>query len=331
MVALHEMSAARFQLSYDGPALRSGAMDVNELAPALLATADLFREANKQLNGDRAEVSIKVRSDFKKGSFEVALIFDQTILEQAKQILLPPGGGLVGAGALVSFLFGTEMGKQGMAGVIGNVLDLWKKIRGEKPKAVVEDASKGITLVVTGDGNQINVNSRVARLYSDDIIRSSIRSTLRPVGRRGINSLTIKKGDKAINEVHKTQLPAMENTTSSHSELHGASVLEDTKEAVLRVVRANFEKGKWGFSDGSASFSADIEDDNFKKQLDAREIGFYKGDILRVILKTTQIVTPDHQQFQTNRVIETVIEHIHALRQQELPGAIPPKLLEPGD
>jgi hypothetical protein len=58
MVALHEMSAARFQLSYDGPALRSGAMDVNELAPALLATADLFREANKQLNGDRAEVAL---------------------------------------------------------------------------------------------------------------------------------------------------------------------------------------------------------------------------------------------------------------------------------
>ncbi len=244
MVALHEMSAARFQLAYDGPALRSGAMDVNELAPALLATADLFREANKQLNGDRAEVSIKVRSDFKKGSFEVALIFDQNIIEHAKQILLSPES-LVSAGALVTFLFGPEAIKKGLVGVVGNVLDLWKKLQGEKPKAVIEDAGKGVTLIVTGDGNQINVNPQVARLYSDDIIRSSIRSTVRPVTRPGVNSLTIKKGAKAINEVHKAELPAMDGAPS-RSELHGASVLEDTKEAVLRVARANFEQGKAG-------------------------------------------------------------------------------------
>jgi len=68
------MSKAQFQLAYDGPALRAGSMDVNELAAARLATGDLFNEANRQLNADRTELSVKVRSDFKKGSLEVALV-----------------------------------------------------------------------------------------------------------------------------------------------------------------------------------------------------------------------------------------------------------------
>ena len=61
------MSKTHFQLAYD---VRAGTMDVNELAPALLATGDLLREANKQLNGEGSDVAVKVQSDFRRGSFE---------------------------------------------------------------------------------------------------------------------------------------------------------------------------------------------------------------------------------------------------------------------
>lgn len=150
MIALLDiMSKARFQLAYDGPALRAGAMDVNELAPALLATADLFREANQQLNGEKAEVSIRVQSDFKRGSFEVFLIFDQNVLEAAKTLLFPAR--VISAAGLLILLFGTDVTKKGAVGAISSVLDLWKQLKGEKPKSVIEDQAKGITMIVNGD------------------------------------------------------------------------------------------------------------------------------------------------------------------------------------
>jgi hypothetical protein len=71
------MSRAQFHWPYDGPALHTGSMDVNELAPALLATGDLLANANRDLNGGKAAVSTRVRSDFKESSFAVALVLDQ--------------------------------------------------------------------------------------------------------------------------------------------------------------------------------------------------------------------------------------------------------------
>src|ERR1017187_10281891 len=118
------MSKAHFQLAYD---VKAGTMDVNELAPALLATGDLLREANRQLNGERSDVSVKVQSDFRRGSFEVALVVDHTLLEQAKNLLFPAG--VVGAAALIKLLFGTEIGKKGVLGATESVLDLWKKFK----------------------------------------------------------------------------------------------------------------------------------------------------------------------------------------------------------
>ncbi|WP_061165200.1 hypothetical protein [Caballeronia temeraria] len=65
----------RFNVVYDGPALAEHRMDVRDLAPALVAIADLFTAANKELNGDSADVRVEVKGSFKAGSFELDLIY----------------------------------------------------------------------------------------------------------------------------------------------------------------------------------------------------------------------------------------------------------------
>ena len=316
LVLFRQMSKAEFQLAFDGPSLDAGTMEVGELASSLLAVGDLIRDANQELNENRAEVSVRVRADFKTGSFDVALLLDQSLLEQAKNLLIP--GAVVGGAALLRFLFGTEVGKKGVSGILTNVLDIWKRLRGEKPNNAVEGKGEGIAILVYGDGNEVKVDASAGTLYRKDSIRSSIAGMVHPLAKEGIKTLDIRKGKKSINVVTKADLPPTFGQTLALNGTSSANVLRDSREALLRVVRANFEKGKWGFSDGTASFSADITDEGFREKLDAREIGFYKGDTLRVILTTTQVVISEGQTFQTRYEIEKVIEHIHAPKQQKL-------------
>ena len=76
---------AEFSVSYDGDALTEGAMDVRDLAPALIALGQSFERANALLNGDKASVSLRIRAT-QPGSFEIVLILQQ-LLENASDVL----------------------------------------------------------------------------------------------------------------------------------------------------------------------------------------------------------------------------------------------------
>ena len=76
----------------------------------------------------------------------------------------------------------------------------------------------------------------------------------------------------------------------------------------LLVVKPDFEKGKWKFSDGTTKFNADLNDPVFRDKLDKREIGFYKGDALHVMLKTVQTVRSGGK-FHTEYAIQQVLKY----------------------
>jgi hypothetical protein len=80
------VSRASFTIAYDGPALRDGAMDVRDLAPALLAVGQLFDAANTVLNRDQATVKISVTATG-QGSFEISFEVLQSVASQVTSFL----------------------------------------------------------------------------------------------------------------------------------------------------------------------------------------------------------------------------------------------------
>lgn len=298
------MSKESFQIAYDGPILREGSMDVYDLAPALIALGDLVSEVNRELNGDNVKATVEVQSNFKTGSFEISLYIDQSIIDAAKMVFL--AGSLVDAQALAHLLFGGPTRDK----IIDGLFKLYKRLKGEKPdptKIQIKDS-----LIVFGD---VNTDIRIGKLYLNDQVRRLVDRVVRPVAKNGIDKLETRRDNQTLEEIAKDDLPS--RVLAAQPELAEGGELSNTREALLKVVTANFGKGKWRFSDGAAKFSADIEDRAFRQRLDNREIGFYKGDSLRVMLRTSQVLKQDGKISTKNSILE-VIELRESARQPRL-------------
>jgi len=70
------------QLVFFGDAVKGGTMDVRYLGPALLSFGQLLDRANVVLNGDRAEVSVRIRANLHKSSFEIDFDLVQNIAQR---------------------------------------------------------------------------------------------------------------------------------------------------------------------------------------------------------------------------------------------------------
>ncbi len=161
------------------------------------------------------------------------------------------------------------------------LFQLYKLLKGEKPKPESVKIETNIG-TLTYKHSEYHVDPITAAMYMNDSIRAAADRVLRPIAREGMDKLEVRKDSQSI-EMTKSDLPARV-VVLEQSRLDTQQTLTDTREALLKVVTANFEKGKWTFSDGTAKFSAKEADPSFQDKLDKREIGFYKGDILRVLL-----------------------------------------------
>ena len=64
--------SAGFIVSFDGPAVNEGRIDVRDLAPALLSLGRLIDAANSAINGDKVPIKVEAKA-LSDGSFEVHL------------------------------------------------------------------------------------------------------------------------------------------------------------------------------------------------------------------------------------------------------------------
>ncbi|HIC7209733.1 TPA: hypothetical protein ACW2VG_002368 [Burkholderia stabilis] len=267
-----------FNVVYDGPALAEHRMDVRDLAPALIAIADLFSSANKALNGEHTEVRIEVSGSFKAGSFHSELIFVQSLASQIRDLFAGPGASA----------FSNALAILGALGIVGGggLIGLIRTLRGRKPYRTEPDGTK--VKIWTSEHEFFIVDEAIVRLHRNRAVRISLQKVLSPLERDGIVSFGIVRGDTVELEIERDEL-----VTFASSDDPGEVATDTIVHKMLQLESVVFKDGnKWRVHDGSFSFFAALDDEQFLAKVNAGE-RFGKGDVLIVDLRQTQIITDE--------------------------------------
>lgn len=286
---------AGFTVVYDGPALADHSIDVRDLAPALFALGELFEEANRTCNDDRAKVNLVVRAT-PAGSFEVELRLIQTLAQQLTGIL--SGSEVTAALNLKEIVFGVGSTAVGL-------IAFFKWLRGRRPSAVEPDGDR---VRVTVENATIVVNQKVLALSENIRVHRAVAALTRPLEREGVDVLRIKDGEAVIETIDCEDLASFKFAVAEDVE---EEISDETYRMALTLVSVVFrDDNKWRVSDGSAEFYVSMVDDRFMELVAQGRVSFTAGDILICKLRSRQ--TRAGARLKTDYEVVEVFEHKRA-------------------
>lgn len=117
-----------FRVKYNGEALADHSIEINDLAPSLIAVSDLIHEANSMANKGNATVSVKVKAT-ETGCFHVLIQTAQLTAHDVRELLTGPNiTALVALLVILDFLEGPT--------TVTGLITLIKKLCGRGPKKI---------------------------------------------------------------------------------------------------------------------------------------------------------------------------------------------------
>ena len=296
------MSRAEFTIAYDGPALREHAMDVRDLAPAMLGLGQLFDAANATLNGDTARIKVQVKAT-EPGCFQITFEVIQTVGEHLMALLTGPG--VTAANNLVGLLVGVPAAGLGLIGLV-------KRLKGGELDRV--DPLPENTVRLVSGAEHVDVPLALLRLYQDIAVRTAAQKVIEePLRKEGIDSFEVREKAEEIIKVTKCEASYFAKPL-----IPEATLVDDTRTSAFSIISLAFkEDNKWRLNDGTNAISATIEDADFLSKVDTNQISFSKGDILLCKVRVVQKQTD--AGLKTEYTVVQVIEHRPGIRQIPLP------------
>lgn len=287
--------AEKFYVIYDGWALEHHLMDVRDLAPAMIAVNDLLSNANKVLNGDKADLNLKVNASFKAGSFGMELHTVVHFLSQIRDMF-------AGENASAISNAWTILGIVGFVGG-GGLIGLIKFLRGKKPTKIIDE--DGRLKVYINETEYYETDGKVVKLYKNRTIIGDLNKMLEPLEKDGIDSFFVSRtGDKKDADL---AIDESELAYFDYQEIEN-DLSENITETFIQIEAAVFkDNNKWKFDNGGSPINAAILDEEFLRKIDSGELRFGKGDLLKVKLKTIQ--TFAHGKLKTEFQVIEVLEH----------------------
>ncbi|MDG9785891.1 hypothetical protein [Acinetobacter johnsonii] len=287
--------AERFYVIYDGWALEHHLMDVRDLAPAMIAVNDLLSNANKALNGDKADLNLKVNASFRAGSFGMELHTVVHFLSQIRDMFASDNASAISNAWTILEIVGFVGG----AGLIG----LIRFLKGKKPTKIIDE--DGRLKVYLSETEYYETDGKVVKLYKNRTIVGDLNKMLEPLEKDGIDSFFVSRtGDKKDADL---AIDESELTYFEYQEIEN-DLSENITETFVQIEAAVFkDNNKWKFDNGGSPINAAILDEEFLRKIDAGELRFGKGDLLKVKLKTIQ--TFAHGKLKTEFQVIEVLEH----------------------
>lgn len=297
------MATASFRLTYGGTALDAGTMDVRDLAPSLLALADLVETTSDVLYGGLIKPAVHVRASFKTASFSVDLSVAHSMVQWVLDAVTSKP--VIGGAALLTIITS-----------IYSMVEKRKEIRGRKIIQVTLNGDKSVLLLE--DDTRLEAEQAVAAILADKRVAEQTRKVLEPLSKEGIDSVAFGNDSEVRTSVNTEELPYFDVDVPAPVVL-----LDEQRKMAFSLVSVTFrDENKWRLSDGNTTFFVSMEDEAFLKRIDDGEV-FAKGDQL---ICDVHVMQQDADGvLKTDYSIVRVLEHRHRPTQVQLPLALPPE------
>lgn len=298
---------AEFRVTFDGPALDSHAMQVRDLAPALLALGEAVTATAALMDARAKPPALAIKASG-EGSFTVLLeVADASLFEKVQEFLTGDSvTAAINAKDLVAYM------------VIAYGGIRW--LRRKRLKSVEIDLPRpGFVRVVDEAGDSIEVPATSWGAMQDLRFRQAALEATQPLSIDGVEAVRFEAHHPTL-EIEPVVVRKAERDAFEVPQIAETPILDTESETVLRLINVAFQEDhKWKVSEGDATFWVQIEDVEFLDRVGRGVETFSSGDLLRVQLR--------HQQWSTatgprsERAVLKVKEHLVGPRQISLPFA----------
>ncbi len=263
-----------FRIRYNGEALADHSIEINDLAPALIAVSDLIQEANSMANKGGATISVKVKAT-ETGCFQIWIQTAQMTAHDVRELLDGPNvTALVALLVILGFLEGPEN--------ITGLITLIKRMCGKAPKKITPRGNS--ELEIETESGTVTISKLEWEMYKNPKIRLAAYNIIKPIEKSGVETVEFIDGDKTPSKANKSDAKYFVPPTEMEEPLQ-----ESIREVFVNVVQMWFKDGyKWKFSEGESEWNAEIKDQKFIEKLLKDEISIHARDFLKVRVKQTQ-------------------------------------------
>lgn len=254
-------------IRYDGPALAGHDMDVEALAPALLALASLIQTANHKFNGDRSAVRVVVNANLEQQCFQIKIKLVQDLLGMARDFL--GGDDMVTIKEICDWIGIVVSTSAGGYTVLKLLLALGKK---QQDATILNaTANDDSTVLQVGTIQELHLHlpegtpPQVRELLADPVIVAKAKEVLKPVTEPGYETVSFiePKSGRKVFEATKGEVKAA--LTYAPPEIVSAPDPEDGVPTPIRTVvfvktQQNEGTADWALKWTARAVSASMDD-----------------------------------------------------------------------